>query len=71
MIRIFEKGEFWNEKKQSYVQEKEIKDCEFITIIQDNSGRVGYIEASCYQDFVNWIDEDCIEDMRKFRVERN
>ena len=71
MIRIFEKGEFWNEEKQSYVQEQELKDCQFITIIQDNSGRVGYIESSVYEDFVNWIDEDCVKDMAKFRVERN
>jgi hypothetical protein len=71
MIRIFKKGEFWNEKKQSYVHEEEIKDSQVITIVQDNSGRVGYIESGCYEDFVTWIHDDCIKDMAKFRVERN
>ena len=67
-IRVFEKGDFYDEANEKDIPEREFHDCNASYVVQDRAGRIGIVTASYWEYYVHWIDED--DPAERFRIER-
>ncbi len=63
-IKVFEIGEFYNEKTGQDDRYREFVDCPISYIVFDRSGNIGIFEEEMYTSSIKWINDD-----KRYKIE--